>query len=130
MILSDNIKIAYKKIIVDIVKGDFGKLSSDGRIGKLSEVYIKNELLDYGGIATIPPEDSYDRFLQVTQIGDTKKYKAYFELWIDNARSDLTLICDIISTNGQLMQSKTQNTTEKESIEKNRSGNKKFKNSL
>ena len=101
MALNDNIKIALKKIILDIVKGDFDKLSSDGRIGKLSEDDIKNELLDYGGIVTIPTEDSYDRFLQVTQIRDTEKYKVFFELWIDNERSDLTLICDIISTNGE-----------------------------
>ncbi len=100
MALSDNIKIALNEIVADIVKGDFSKLSSDGRIGKLSEDDIKNELLDSGGVATIPPEDSYDRFLQVTQIRDTEKYKAFFELWIDNERSDLTLICDIVSTDG------------------------------
>lgn len=100
MALSDNIKIALNEIVDDIVKGDFSKLSSDGRIGKLSEDDIKSELLNYGGVVTIPPEDSYDRFLQVTQIRDTETYKAFFELWIDNERSDLTLICDIVSTDG------------------------------
>ena len=101
MALSDNIKIALHEVVADIVKGDFCKLSSDGRIGKLSEDDIKHELLEYGGVATIPQEDSYDIFLQVTQIRDTEKYKAFFELWIDNERSDLTLICDIVSTDGE-----------------------------
>jgi hypothetical protein len=52
-------------------------------------------------MVTYPPEDSYDKFLQVIKIGDTVKYKAFYELWIDNQRSDLTLICDIISTDGE-----------------------------
>lgn len=105
MALETNIKIAVKKIIEEIVNGDFNKLLSDGVLGKLSEDDIRNELLDYGGVVTYPPDDSYDKFLQVTQIRDTEKYKAFYELWIDNERSDLTLICDIISTDGETVDS-------------------------
>lgn len=105
MALENNIKIAFKKIIKYIVNGDYSKLLSDGLIGKLSEDDIRNELLDYGGVVSYPPEDSYDKYLQVTQIRDTEKYKAFYELWIDNERSDLTLICDIISIDGDVVDS-------------------------
>jgi len=39
--LNDNIKVALKKIILNIVNGDFSRLSSVGVIGRLSEEDMK-----------------------------------------------------------------------------------------
>ena len=41
MALNDNIKVALKKIILNIVNGDFSRLSSVGVIGRLSEEDMK-----------------------------------------------------------------------------------------
>lgn len=92
-----------KKLVCDLVNDNYQMIIDDGRNGELTEEEIKRAISEYGGKLTNPPDDAYySRALNIIEIKENEKYHIEFDLWIDNERSDLSLICNVIFENGKV----------------------------
>lgn len=94
-----------KKLVFDLVNGHYQKIFEDGRNGELTEEEIKRVISEYGGKLTNPPDDAYySKALNIIEINENEKYHIEFDFWIDNERSDLSLICNVIFENDKVKQ--------------------------
>ena len=89
------IKNETERIVELLVKGDYKTLLKLDSNNKLTEDEIKRIILDYGGILTMPPKEAYDT-VGIIEIDFQKEVLIHFDLWIDNERSDLTLIYEFL----------------------------------
>lgn len=84
------------KIINSIKENQYDKLEEHGYLQHINKGEIIQELKTYGGTVTTPGYNDYKRALQYMNINNTNKYKVFLEFWINDERSDLTLVCDIL----------------------------------
>lgn len=73
----------------------YSELVKENHLTKETEERIVDEINLYGGEITSVDVTEYKRSFQYMRINNTNEYKVYLDFWIDNERSDLTLICDI-----------------------------------
>lgn len=93
MNIEDKIVKELKKLIDDLVNKDYAKIAQDGRNGDMPEEVMEEIINDYGGMITYPPEDAYSK-TDICKIDNADEYSVIFDLWIDNKRSDLSLMCE------------------------------------
>jgi hypothetical protein len=94
-----------KRLIFDLVNEDYNSIFDDGRNGKLTREEIIRALDEYGGKLTCPQNDAYlSDSLNIIEIKNNEIYHVEFELWIDNERSDLSLICKVIFKGKDVME--------------------------
>jgi hypothetical protein len=84
------------KIINKIKENQYDKLQEQGYLKHVSKDEIIEELKSYGGIITNVSNNDYKKSLQYMNIDNINKYKVFLDFWINNERSDLTLVCDIL----------------------------------
>ena len=85
------IKASLKKIIENIVNKNYKAIYEDDYLQEMSADQMEEILLDYGGIFTMPPEIYLDKFI-IYMISENE-LTIDFDLWSNNEKSDLTLIC-------------------------------------
>lgn len=93
MNIENKIVEELKKLIVDLINKDYSKIVRDGRNGEMPEEVIEEIINDYGGTLTYPTEDAFVK-TDICKIDNVDKYSVIFDLWIDNKRSDLSLMCE------------------------------------
>lgn len=87
------------QISFDIVKciqeNRFEELETQGCLKRISKMYIRNVLDDYGGKLDIVSKEEYLKSFQYIKINNKDIYITYLDLMIDGERSDLTIINEI-----------------------------------
>jgi hypothetical protein len=102
MNIEDRIVVELKKLIVDLINKDYAKIVSDGRNGEMPEEVMEEIFNDYGGILTYPPEESFGK-IDICKVDNRDEYSVIFDLWIDDKRSDLSLMSDAIIDDGEVV---------------------------
>ena len=78
-----------------IVLGQYDELEQQGKLRSQRREDILRELSDYGGQLTQAGIDDYRTSFDYIGIDNTNRYMVYLDFWIDNSRSDLTLVFEI-----------------------------------
>ena len=103
MSIEQKIIVILKKLVSDLVDENYNKIFEYGYNGELTEEEIKKAVSEYGGVLTIPSDNAYyTDSMNIIEIKKNTKYHIEFDLWIDNKRSDLTLICNVICENNNI----------------------------
>lgn len=81
-------------LVEDLVNGNLELIKETGRSGPYTVEELKEQLDDYGGILTAPPEADYKN-LELYEIDDEPEWVLEYLLWIDGQKIDLTLTCTV-----------------------------------
>lgn len=82
-------------IIKCIQENRFEELEMQGCLKRISKMYIKSVLDDYGGTLDIVNKEEYLKSFQYIKVNNKDIYLTYLDLMIDGERSDLTLTNEI-----------------------------------
>ncbi|MBU3131870.1 hypothetical protein KPL40_05340 [Clostridium gasigenes] len=94
------------KIMNNIKDMQYDKLMKDGYLEVISKEEIIEEIQIYGGTVTGTDFMNYKKSLQFMNINNNNEYKVFLDFWIDEKRSDLTLICNIkLDANNNIIKS-------------------------
>lgn len=81
-------------IVSKIAASKYKELELEGKLKRISTENILDELTVCGGNIDFNEKEYRDSF-EYMQITNTNRFMTYLDLWIDDERSDLTLICEI-----------------------------------
>ena len=82
--------------IIDRIKDiRYDELIKAGYLRTISKDAIIDEIKMYGGNITGTDITQYKKSFQYMKINYTNEYKVFLDFWIDDERSDLTLVCNI-----------------------------------
>lgn len=90
----DKILALLKPLVEDLVNGKLALIRETGRSGPYTVEELQEQLDDYGGTLTAPPETDYQN-LDLYEIDDEPEWVLEYDLWIDGEKSDLTLTCTL-----------------------------------
>jgi hypothetical protein len=83
---------AIKRLVDDLVRGDFAAVAADGRIGRLTLEELKLAVAQYGRTLTRLPEEALDAADIYLTAGSPGRAVVEVDLWtVEEGRSDLTL---------------------------------------
>jgi hypothetical protein len=85
------IKVSLKRIVENLVNKNYNAIYEDDYLQEMPASQMEEIILDYGGVFTLPPLISFDKFIIYTI--SENELTIDFDLWCDNEKSDLTLIC-------------------------------------
>ena len=84
----------------------YDELLKEGYLETLTKDEIIAEINIYGGNITKTDIIQYKKSFQYIRINNTDEYKVFLDFWIDNERSDLTLVCNIeLDSNNNIINS-------------------------
>lgn len=105
MLIEQKIINLLKKLVNDLVDKNYDKIFEEKCNGELTVEEIERALFEYGGKLTIPPAEAYyTDALNIIEIKKNIEYHIEFDLWVNNKKSDLSLICNAIFDNSNIMQ--------------------------
>ena len=90
----DGILALLKPLVEDLASGKLALIVESGRSGPYTVAELEEQLDDYGGILTVPPEIDYQN-LDLYEIDDEPEWVLEYDLWVDGEKSDLTLTCTV-----------------------------------
>ena len=84
----------------------YDELLKEGYLETLTKDEIIEEINIYGGNITKTDIKEYKKSFQYMRVDNTDEYKVFLDFWIDNERSDLTLVCNIeLDSNNNIINS-------------------------
>lgn len=94
MELNRRIAAEVCRLVNDLVADRIDSNVQDGRAGQYSAEEIRHMLDSYPGRLTLPPSSDYVP-PDMLRFGNQEpvQYLVHFDLWYDDCRSDLTLLC-------------------------------------
>lgn len=101
MNIEDKIVEELKKLVTDLVNKDYAKIVQDSRNGEVPEEVMEEVINDYGGTLTYPPDDAFSK-TDICKIDNADEYSVILDLWINNKRSDLSLMCEAHVNDGKV----------------------------
>lgn len=94
------------KIIDRIKDMRYDELIKEGYLRTISKDAIIDEIKIYGGNITDTDITEFKKSFQYMKINNTNEYKVFLDFWIDDERSDLTLVCNIeLDSNNNIINS-------------------------
>lgn len=88
--------IICKTVVDCLIEEKYNLLKQENVLNRVSENDIRRVLKDYGGSLTKIPDEAFKtNAFDVYKYNDNSGYKIDLDLWINNARSDLTIQLEI-----------------------------------
>ncbi|WP_299390669.1 hypothetical protein [Pelagibius sp.] len=96
MPLDSRLKPAIWDLVEHIVKGDFGALEVDGRVGRLTASDLRRVIAEYGRKLISLPDDGWNFADSYPIEGSDAEWSVDLPLWtVEEGLSDLTLTMNI-----------------------------------
>ncbi|HKX28736.1 MAG TPA: hypothetical protein VJ302_13640 [Blastocatellia bacterium] len=92
MAIPDYLIPELKRLVHDLVNGDFELLEKDGRAGRLTASEIRKALADYGHVLMDIPDSEYEKIEPIRVQSLRELWAIDLDLWAaGQGRSELTL---------------------------------------
>lgn len=92
MVYEANIRFELKRLVEDLVAGNYRAIVADGRGGHCDEEDLQAAVEEYGGKLTMPPEEAFEKLDVVKKTHrEVATFHVIFTMWVDGEPSDLTL---------------------------------------
>jgi hypothetical protein len=88
--MNKHLSALMAQVVTDLVKGNYQKLVDESQEERQKPEWLEDAIRLYPGKLTQPPLEAFAG-IDVYDIDGTNQVLAEFDLWVDNAPSDLTV---------------------------------------
>ena len=93
---------AIRRLVDDLVAGNYAAIEEDGRTGRLTLDELKDAIADYGRTLVSLPREGWDLLVEYPKSHNLDEVRVDLPLWTsEEGRSDLTLQLTVVDAPGR-----------------------------